>query len=92
MKTVLRQLLKGLIFVFGARVTDQRTGELLGKALFIPWGGKLRVIGLEEKRVIPRFESQDRLTYWHQSLGFSSHQAPDFLNEREAHDHTNPPA
>lgn len=92
MKAFLRHLLKGLIFVFGARVIDQRTGEVLGKALFIPWRGRLRIIGLEEKRVIPAFENQERLTYWHQSLTFTTHPEPDFPNEREAHDHTDPPA
>ena len=92
MKRVLRSLLKLLTAVFGTRVVDQRTGQVLGKALFIPWRGKLRVIGLEEKRVIPAFESQERLTYWHQSIGFSTHPEPDFPHEREAHDHPHPPA
>ena len=92
MKTFLRRFLKGLIFFFGAKVVDQRTGEVLGKALFIPWRGGLRVIGLEEKRVIPQFENQERLTYWHQSLTFSTHPEPDFPNERAANDHPDPPA
>lgn len=92
MKTVLRQFLKGLVFVFGARIVDQRTGKVIGKALFIAWRGRLRVIGLEERRVIPKFESQERLTYWQQSISFSTHPEPDFPNERAANDHFDPPA
>ena len=86
MKKPLLLLLKALTAVFGARVVDQRTGRGAGKALFIPWRGKLRVIGLEEKRVIPSFESQQRLTYWNQALTFSTHPEPDFPHERKADD------
>ncbi len=86
MKRILRVLLKAATAVFGARVIDQRTGATVGKALFIPWRGKLRVIGLEEKRVIPAFESQERLTYWNQALTFSTHPEPDFPHERKADD------
>lgn len=86
MKKCLLLFLKALTAVFGARVIDQRTGEVAGKALFIPWRGKLRIIGLQNKRVIPAFESQQRLTYWNQSLTFSTHPEPDFPNERKADD------
>lgn len=87
MKKILRVLLKAATAVFGARVIDQRTGATIGKALFIPWRGKLRVIGLEEKRVIAAFESQERLTYWNQALTFSTHPEPDFPHERKADDY-----
>ena len=86
MKKILRLLLKALTAVFGVRIIDQRTGLVLGKALFIRWRGKLRVIGLGDKRVIPAFESQQRLTYWNQALTFSTHPEPDFPNERKADD------
>ncbi len=91
MKRFLRMLLKMVTVVLGARIVDQRTGKVLGKALFIPWRGKLRVIGLEDKRVIPAFASQERLTYWHQALVFSTHPEPDFPHERTADDSTDPP-
>ncbi len=83
MKKILLVLLRGIVAIFGARVIDQRTGRPLGKALFIPWGGKLRIIGLGDKRVIPSFESQQRLTYWQQALTFSTHPEPDFPHERK---------
>jgi hypothetical protein len=86
MKRFLLVLLKAATAVFGARVIDQRTGKCVGKALFIPWRGKLRIIGLEEKRIIAAFEGQQRLTYWNQALTFSTHPEPDFPNERKAHD------
>ncbi len=86
MKKLLLLLLKAATAVFGGRVIDQRTGQSVGKAIFIPWRGKVRVIGLEDKRVIPAFESQERLTYWNQSLTFSTHPEPDFPHERKAHD------
>ena len=86
MKKVLLALLKVATAVFGARVIDQRTGKPVGKALFIPWRGKVRVIGLEDKRVIASFESQLRLTYWNQALTFSTHPEPDFPHERKADD------
>lgn len=90
MKKLLLLLLRGLTAVFGFRVVDQRTGQVVGKALFIRWRGKLRVIGLEGKRVIPSFESQQRLTYWNQALVFSTHPEPDFPNERKADDPPDP--
>lgn len=86
MKRVLLVLLKAVTVVFGARVVDQRTGKTIGKALFIPWRGKLRVIGLGGKRVIAAFETQQRLTYWNQALTFSTHPEPDFPHERKADD------
>jgi len=86
MKIILRLLLKAVTAVLGRRVIDQRTGQVVGKAIFIFWRGKLRVIGLEEKRVIPAFEHQQRLTYWNQALTFSTHPEPDFPHERKADD------
>ena len=86
MKKLLRLILKAATAVIGARVIDQRTGQTVGKALFIPWRGKVRVIGLENQRVIAAFESQQRLTYWNQALTFSTHPEPDFPHERKADD------
>jgi hypothetical protein len=86
MKKLLLALLRGFTAVFGARVVDQRTGRSIGRALFIPWRGKLRVIGLADKRVIVTFESQHRLTYWNQALTFSTHPEPDFPHERKVDD------
>ena len=67
--------------VFGARVTDFQTGRLLGKALIIPWRGKIHVIGLEED-VRAIFQSQKRLTYWKQEIVFTKHPPVDFPKEK----------
>ena len=42
---------------------DYRTGEKIGRALLIPWRGKVHVVGLKEAvRVV--FLPQERLTFW----------------------------
>ena len=66
---------------FGTRVIDQRTGNVLGRAFVIPWRGRIHVIGLETPvRVI--WVPQERVTYWKQEIGFITHPAPDYPNER----------
>ena len=69
-----------LIRRLGSPVRDARTGQLLGRAVFIPFGGKVHVIGLEAN-VIPVFAPQERLTYWRQELAFTTHPPPDFPHE-----------
>ena len=59
---------------------DSRTGEKIGRALLLPWRGKIHVIGLEEA-VKVEFVPQARLTFWKQEIGFSAHPAPDFPHE-----------
>lgn len=72
-----------LIRRFGSPVRDVHTGQLLGRALFVPFGGKVHVIGLTPN-VIPVFAAQDRLTYWKQELAFTTHPPPDFPHEPSA--------
>jgi hypothetical protein len=66
----------------GSPVVDRRTGDVVGRALFIPWRGKIHVIGLE-KAVAPMFLPQQRLTYWKQEIGFTTHPPPDFESVRQ---------
>ena len=73
----------GLFFarIIGTRLIDFQTGRDLGKALVIPWRGKIHVIGLEQAvRVV--FLPQKRLTYWKQETGFTTQPPPDFLHEK----------
>ena len=63
--------------VIGSRVVDCKTGKPLGKALMIPWRGKVLVIGLDAA-VRPQFLPQKRLTYWKQELGFTVYPSPNF--------------
>jgi hypothetical protein len=66
--------------VFGSRVTDFQTGRPLDKALIFPWRGKIHVIGLK-KNVRVMFQPQTRLTYWKQTIAFTTHAPPDFPRE-----------
>ena len=64
----------------GTRIVDAKTGEVLGKALILPWRGKIHVIGLEVPvRLV--WLPQKRLTYWKQQIGFVTHPPPDFPSE-----------
>lgn len=69
--------------LFGSPLRDARTGQELGRVLLIPWRGKIHVIGLEEVRVRPVFVPQERLTYWKQEIGFTTHDTPDFPREAQ---------
>ena len=70
----------------GATVVDQRTGQPLGRALFLPWRGRVVVIGLGEwvPPVRAVFLPQERLTYWKQEIGFATVPEPDFPSEAES--------
>ena len=54
----------------------------LGRALIIPWRGKIHVIGLDAA-VRPMFRPQKRLTYWKQEIVFTEHPQSDFPNIRK---------
>jgi hypothetical protein len=77
LKQVLRNFGVFAVRHFGSKVVDQKSGQLLGRALFLPWSGKIHVIGLEAT-VLVSFLPQERLTYWKQEIGFTIHPSPDF--------------
>jgi hypothetical protein len=68
--------------IIGTPIKDFQSGRSLGRALIIPWRGKIHVIGLEGS-VRPMFQPQKRLTYWKQEIVFSEHPPPDFPNIRK---------
>ena len=68
--------------LLGSSIVDQRTGRVLGRALLVPCGGKVHVIGLEAS-VLPVFCAQPRLTYWKQEIGFTTHPELDFPHSDE---------
>lgn len=76
--------------MFGRKLVDQRTGQVAGRVFVIVWRGKIRIIG-GPVGFKPEFMPQDRLTYWMQDLGFSSHPTPDFPDEAAADRDTVPP-
>jgi len=83
MKMMLRALGFRIIRTIGARIVDSASGKCVGRALVIPWRGKIHVIGLETPvRLV--WLRQERLTYWRQEIGFTVHPAPDFPRETPA--------
>jgi N-acetylglucosaminyldiphosphoundecaprenol N-acetyl-beta-D-mannosaminyltransferase len=78
-KLMVRNLGLKLIALFSTEIRDCVTGESLGKGLVLSLGGRLLVIGHPGlPPLIPRFLSQKRLTYWKQSIGFTTHRRPDY--------------
>jgi hypothetical protein len=61
----------------GSKIVDARTQQTVGRALVIPWRGKIHVIGLERALKV-EWVPQKRLTYWKQEIAFESHPAPDW--------------
>jgi hypothetical protein len=82
MRKLIRSAVLRVARTFGAHVIDFESGRLLGKALIIPWRGKIHVIGLDVA-VRPMFQPQKRLTYWKQEIVFTEHPPPDFPNIRK---------
>ena len=81
LKLSLRAAVLAVARLLGSRVTDARTGRVLGRALLIPFRGRIHVVGLDGI-VVPEFLPQERLTYWRQELGFTAHPPPDFPHEQ----------
>jgi hypothetical protein len=77
MRRIARSFVLAIARLFGTRMIDCATGRNLGKALFVPWRGKIHIIGLNQA-VRPVFFPQKRLRYWKQELGFTVHEKPDF--------------
>jgi hypothetical protein len=81
MKNLLRGIGLFLARLVGTRLVDFQTGRDLGKALIIPWRGKVHVIG-PKQAVRAVFLPQERLTYWKQEIGFTTQPPPNYPNER----------
>ena len=76
----LRDLGLAIARLFASDLVDFRTGKKIGRALLLPWRGKIHVIGLNES-VQVAFIPQERLTFWKQEIGFTVHPPPDFPHE-----------
>lgn len=78
----LRNAVVAFARLIGTDILDVRDGRKLGRALIVPWRGRIHVIGLEaESPVRLQFLSQERLTYWKQEIGFVAASEPDFPHE-----------
>ena len=80
-KGLIRSIGLKIAHTIGTPIKDLGSGRKLGKALIIPWRGKIHVIGLNAA-VRPMFQPQKRLTYWKQEIVFTEHAQPDFPRER----------
>ena len=87
MKAVLRRTRHFLQPVFvrlarlvGSDIVDHRTGRVIGRGLLVAFRGRVHVLGLREP-VVPVFAPQDRVTYWHQTVVFTTQPPPDFPHE-----------
>jgi N-acetylglucosaminyldiphosphoundecaprenol N-acetyl-beta-D-mannosaminyltransferase len=78
-KLHLRNAFLALVDLLSREIFDLEDGRSLGRALMFGQGGGVRVIGHEGlPPLIPRFIPQERLTYWKQSIGFTTPPRPDF--------------
>ncbi len=66
--------------ILGSPIVDQRTGRVVGRALLLPFRGKIWMIGMDLP-VVPIFLPQRRVTFWKQAIGFTTHTAPDFSHQ-----------
>ena len=87
LRKFIRSLGLFLLRSIGSTIVDEATGEKLGKALLIPWRGRIRMIGLQVD-VKPVFRLEKRLTFWKHDIGFTRQPSPDFPREtRSQSDH-----
>jgi hypothetical protein len=78
-KLHLRNAFLRLVDLLSREIFDLEDGRPLGRALLFGQGGGVRVVGHEGlPPLIPRFIPQERLTYWKQSIGFTTPPRPDF--------------
>ena len=93
MKRTLRNISVIVLRALGSTLVDAQSGEVIGRALLIPWRGRVLVLGLSGSHAVrPVFLPQTRLTYWKQELGFTVHPPPDFPRERDGDGNPHPSA
>lgn len=85
-KMLIREAGLAAIHRFGMKVYDSKSGQFLGRALLVPWKGKIHVLGLFST-VRPVFLPQPRLTFWKQTLGFHTLPRPDFPSLHGSSEH-----
>ena len=80
---LLRPLFLGVINLLSSNIRDVDTGEYIGRALLIPWRGRILILGkgVAGYALVPKFCAQTRLTFWKCELGFTQHPPPDYPSE-----------
>jgi len=77
---LLRPLALGLINLLASDIRDVRTGEIIGRALLLPWRGRILFFGTSPD-LLPIFRPQTQMVQWRSTLGFTKHPSPDFPHE-----------
>jgi len=78
MNAKLRDLLYWACRTFGQKIHDDTTGELLGKAVIIAFGGRVYLFGYcGDLPLKPVWKSEDRVMYWRSRLVFVTQSLPD---------------
>jgi hypothetical protein len=78
MKSLIRNCGMCIVRLFGSDVRDAVDGELLGRALIVPWRGIVHLIGYEGIPLRMVCVPQDRIRYWRVALGFTKAEVPDY--------------
>jgi hypothetical protein len=78
MRALIRFLGLKIVGCIGSTICDEVTGERLGKALILPWRGKIHLVGYAGQPVRLVFRAQAKVNYWRQSIGFRRAQEPDY--------------
>jgi hypothetical protein len=80
---LLRPLCLGIINLLSCDIRDVDTGESIGRALLVPWRGRILILGARVAgfALVPKFSPQTRLTFWKCELGFTRHPVPDYPHE-----------
>lgn len=76
----LRSFVIRIAQLLGSDLMDYRNGKKIGRALLIPWRGKIIVVGLQAV-VRPVFLPTNSIHYWKQEISFTLHDTPDFPRE-----------
>ena len=80
---LIRPFLLWLIRMVGSDIPDAQTGEVIGRALLLPWRGRILILGLVPD-LVPVFRAETRMVQWKRTLGFTRHALPDFPHEPRA--------
>lgn len=83
MKVLVRHIGMTLARTFGSQIKDCETGQVLGTALLVVYGGKIRMIGYEGPPIRPVFLPMERITYWKSAIGFRKMNEVDFARLEE---------
>jgi len=68
--------------LFASDIFDCVSGKRLGRGLVIGFGRWTHMIGYEGRPLVPKFNAQNRLTYWQQRLGFTTLPVPNYTRLR----------